>query len=82
MCTVEMDVERRVAPGNRVNGILAALMRQRNASTAARLASHNTVMIMTLLYGSETWVLQKKNVRMNIVEMRSLHGICKVSLAD
>ena len=43
-----MDVERRIAAGNRVNGTLAALMRQRNVSTGARLAVHNAVLLKTL----------------------------------
>ena len=47
--------------GNRVNGALAALMRWRNVSTAALLAVYNVVLVPTLLYDSETWVLQKKN---------------------
>ena len=34
-------MERRIAAGNKVNGALAALMRRRNVSTAARLAVHN-----------------------------------------
>ena len=79
----EMDVERRIAAGNRVNGALAALMRRRNVSTAARLAVHNAVLVPTLLYGSETWVLQKNNERKrNAVEMRSLRRIYGVNLAD
>ena len=79
----EMDVERRIAAGNKVNGALAALMRRRNVSRAARLAVHNAVLVPTLLYGTETWVLQKKNERKrNAVEMRSLRRICGVSLAD
>ena len=79
----KMDVERRIAAGNSFNGALAALIRRRNVSTAARLAVHNAVLVPTLLYGSETWVLQKKNERkMNAVEMRSLRRICGVSLAD
>ena len=62
-------------------GALAALMRRQNVSTAARLAVHNAVLVPTLLYGSETWVLQKKSERkMNAVEMRSLRRICEVSL--
>ena len=78
-----MDVERRIAAGNKVNGALAALMRRRNVSTAAPLAVHNAVLVPTLIYGSEMWVLQKKNKRkMNAVEMRSLRRICGVSLAD
>ena len=44
---------------------------------------HNAVLVPTLLYGSKTWVLQKKNVRkMNTVEMRPLRRICGVSLPD
>ena len=47
------------------------------------MAVHNAVLVSTLLYGSETWELQKKNERkMNVVEMRSLRRICGVSLAD
>ena len=45
VCSVEMedemDVERHIAAGNKVDGALAALMRRRNVSTAARLAVHN-----------------------------------------
>ena len=57
----EMDEERRIAAGNRVNGALAALMRRQNVSTAVRLAVHDAVLVPTLLYGSEMWILQKKN---------------------
>ena len=58
-------------------------MRRRNVSIAARLAVHNAVLVPTLLNGSETWVLQKKNERkMNAVELRYLRKICGVSLAD
>ena len=79
----EMDVERRIAAGNRVNGALAILMRLRNVSTAACLTVHNEVLVPTLLNGSETWVLQKNNERkMNAVEMRSLRRIYGVNLAD
>ena len=36
-----------------------------------------------MLYGSETWVLQKKNERkMNAMVMRSLRRICSIILAD
>ena len=41
----EMDVERRIAADNRVNGALTA------------------VLVPTLLYGSKSWVLKKKNER-------------------
>ena len=48
-----MDAERCIAAGNRVNDGLAALMRRQNVSTVAYLAVHNTVVVPTLLYGSE-----------------------------
>ena len=83
VCSVEMDAEWRIAAGNRVNGALAALLRRRNVSTPARLAVHNAVLVPTLLYCSQTWVLHKKYERkINTVEMRSLRRICGVSLAD
>ena len=66
-----MDVERRIAAGNKVTGALAALMRRRNVIIAARLAVHNAELVPTLLYGSETWVLQRKK-KANAVEMLSL----------
>ena len=58
-----MDVERRIAAGNKVNGALAALMRRRNVSTASRLAVHNEVLVPTLLYGSEMWVLRRRRMK-------------------
>ena len=79
----EVDVKRRIAAENKINGALATLMRRRYVSTAARLAVHNAVLVRTLLYGNETWVLQKKNERkINAVEMLSLRRICGDSLAD
>ena len=56
-------------------------MRWRNVSTAACLAVHNAVLVPTLLYGSETWVLQKKNERkMNAVEIhREVHRMAGTS---
>ena len=49
----EMDVERRISADNKINVALAVLMRQRNVSTAARLAIHNAMLVPTVLYGSE-----------------------------
>ena len=64
VCSVEMEdtrwMEWRIVAGNMFNGVLAVLMRRRNVSTAARLAVHNAVLVPTLLYGIETWVLQRR----------------------
>ena len=56
-----MNVERRIAAGKSFNEALAALMRQRNVSTAPRLAVHNIVLVPMLLYDTETWILHNKN---------------------
>ena len=42
------DADRRVAAGNRVNGVLAALMRRRNVNKAEYLTEHNAVLVPTL----------------------------------
>ncbi|GBP36547.1 hypothetical protein EVAR_8382_1 [Eumeta japonica] len=53
-------------------------------SVATRLkASHDGVLIPTFIYGSESWVWQKKNEsRINAVEMQSLRSTCAVSQKD
>ena len=58
----EMDVERRIATGNRVNRTLAALMRRRN-STAVRLAVHNAMYSLQHNAADDTdAVIQQRNV--------------------
>ena len=43
----EVDAERRIAAGKRVNGASARLMRRQNVSTAAHLTVHNPVLVQT-----------------------------------
>ena len=65
----EMDVERRIAASNMVNGALTALMRY-------------TKLMQCWYRRCDTAAEQKKNERkMNAVEIRSLRRICGVSLA-
>ncbi|CAG9134602.1 unnamed protein product [Plutella xylostella] len=79
----EGDIERRVKAGNKVNGALHSFMRSQNVSQKARLAVHGGVLVPTLMYGSESWVWQKKNEsRVNAVEMRSLRSMCGLKLND
>ncbi|GBP15763.1 hypothetical protein EVAR_93945_1 [Eumeta japonica] len=71
------DIERRVNAGYKVNGILI-----KSISRQAPLAIHNGVQISTLvLYGSKSWVWQKKNESgINAVELRPfLDSMCEVS---
>ncbi|GBP24043.1 hypothetical protein EVAR_10144_1 [Eumeta japonica] len=77
------DIDRRVIAGNIVNGTLLAIMNSKSGSRQARFVIHNGVLIPMLMYGSESWVWQKKNKnRINPMEMRSLRTIYRVSLKN
>ncbi|CAH1645106.1 unnamed protein product [Spodoptera littoralis] len=52
-------------------------------SSKARLAVMQCVLTPTLMYGSESWVWQKKHEsRINAVEMRALRSMCGLKLSD
>ncbi|XP_063364410.1 uncharacterized protein LOC134653055 isoform X2 [Cydia amplana] len=79
----DKDIERRVNAGNRVNGALNAFMSSQKVSQKARLAVHRGVLVPTLMYGSESWVWQKRHQsQVNAVEMRALRSVCGVRLQD
>ena len=79
----ESDIERRVNAGNVVNGALHTFMNSQKVSKKARLAVHRGVLVPTLMYGSESWVWQKKHEsRINAVEMRALRSMEGVTLKD
>ncbi|GBP82570.1 hypothetical protein EVAR_87816_1 [Eumeta japonica] len=79
----DRDMEKRVNAGNKANGALLVIVNSKSVFKQARLAMHNAVLIPTLMYGSESWVWQKKNEsRINAVEMRSLRSMCGVSRKD
>ena len=81
--TCESDIERRVNAGNMVNGALYAFMNSQKVSQKARLAVHRGVLVPTLMYGSESWVWQKKHKsKINAVEMRALRSMCGLKLCD
>ncbi|KAI5642761.1 hypothetical protein NE865_05287 [Phthorimaea operculella] len=76
----ESDIERRVNAGNMVNGALHAFM---NSQKVSNKAVHRGVLVPTLMYGSESWVWQKKHEsRINAVEMRALRSMIGVKLSD
>jgi hypothetical protein len=79
----DSDIERRVNAGNMVCGALHAFMGSRVVSKKAQLAVHNGVLLPTLMYGSESWVWQKKHTsRVNAVEIRALRSMIGVELSD
>ena len=81
--TCESDIERRVNAGNMVNGALHTFMNSQKVSQKARLAVHRGVLVPTLIYGSESWVWQKKHKsKINAVEMRALRSMSGIKLSD
>jgi hypothetical protein len=79
----DANVNRRVVAANRMNGALKRVVKNRRISKRARVAIHEGVLIPTIMYGSESWVLQKKDTsKLNAVEMRSLRNICGKNLND
>ncbi|GBP79061.1 hypothetical protein EVAR_58729_1 [Eumeta japonica] len=79
----DRDIGRRMNAINKVNGALLAIMNSKSVSRQVSPAIHNGVLIPTLMYGSESWVWQKKNKsRINAVEMRSLRSTCGVFRKD
>lgn len=50
--TYEILIEKRTAAGNRINGVLGALLRWQNVSAANVLGVHNAVLVPTLCYMS------------------------------
>ena len=79
----EDDMKRRVNMADRMNGALMNVIRNKNISKKARVAVHNGVLVPTIMYGSESWIMQKKDEsKLNAVEMRSLRNICRKSLRD
>ncbi|GBP35362.1 hypothetical protein EVAR_20735_1 [Eumeta japonica] len=64
-------IQKRVNPGNKVNEALLVIMNSKSVSRQVRLAVRNGILILTLIYGSESRVWQKKNEsRINAVKMR------------
>ena len=66
-----------------MNGALHSVVSRQDISKNARLAIHNGVLVPTLMYGSESWVWQKRHEsRVNAVEMRSLRSMSGIKLTD
>ncbi|GBP93461.1 hypothetical protein EVAR_65598_1 [Eumeta japonica] len=71
----DIDIKRRVNVGNKENETLLIIMNSKSVSRQAHWAIHG-VLIPTLIYGSESWVWQKKyESRINAVEMPSLRRL-------
>ncbi len=67
----------------RVIGSLARVMRGRNVSKEVKRGLRNSILLPTLMYGSETWTWNRaQQSRVRAVEMSYLRGACGVMRWD
>ncbi len=77
------EVGERAVKGRRVMGSLARVMRGRNVSMEVKRGPRNSIVLPTLMYGSETWMWNRAwQSRVRAVEMRYLRGACGVTRWD
>jgi hypothetical protein len=74
---VDGDIDRRVNARRKVVGSMTGLARSEVLSTKAKLAVYNSVLLPTLMYGSESWVCQAQHKsKLNAVCMSFLQNMC------
>ncbi|MFA0954709.1 RNA-directed DNA polymerase, partial [Klebsiella pneumoniae] len=77
------EIGRRVQAGRRVVGSMAGLAKSEVLSTQAKLAVYNSVLVPTVLYGSESWVcLAEHTSKVNAVGMSFLRYVCGKTRMD
>lgn len=80
---IDGEIERRVAAGRKVVGSMAGLAKSDALSSKAKISIYNTVLVPTVLYGSESWVCQSKHEsRVNAVGMSFLRSMCGKTRLD
>lgn len=80
---MENEIKRRVNAGRRVLGCMGDVVKRECISKEAKIAVYKTVMVPTLLYGSESWVCQKRHLsKVNAVGMDYLRRVCGKNRRD
>ena len=77
------EIGHRVREGEKVGGALRAVWRNKKMSVKAMKGMYEAIVVPTVLYGSEAWVLNARDVsRVEAVEMRCLRSMCGVTKYD
>ena len=80
---MEGEVERRIGMTVQAVGAMKKVYESREVSREAKVTVYEAVVIPTLTYGCETWVLkEKEKSRLQATEMRVLRKITGVSRLD
>jgi hypothetical protein len=80
---IDGEIDRRVSAGRKVVGSMMGLARSEVLSTKAKLAVYNSVLVPTLMYGSESWVCQEQHKsKLHAVGMSFLRSMCGKTRLD
>lgn len=81
--SVSEDVRQKVNEGCKVMGVLNGIFKCRALSIEVKRCLYESVVVPTVLYGSEAWGLRvEERNRLNVFEMRCLRSICGVTRLD
>ena len=82
--TCEDEIESRIgATGRTIGALRQEVVDRRELSKTTKLRVYNAIVKPTLLYGSETWTLQKRHMKkLQAVEMRYLRKVEGVTRMD
>ncbi len=76
----EREVRERAVKVRRVIGSLPRVVRGRNVSMEVKRGLRNSILLLTLTYGSETWTWNRAlQPRVCAVEMSYLRSVCGVA---
>ncbi|KAF1010546.1 MAG: hypothetical protein GAK29_05048 [Acinetobacter bereziniae] len=77
------EIERRVKAGRKASGSLWSVAKNENVSAEAKVAVYKSVVLPTLLYGSESWVCKAQHMsKINAVGMDFLRSVCGKTRMD
>ena len=79
----EKAVKERIAMGQRAFGRLKKIWQDRNITTKLKIKLLRSIVIPTVLYGAECWVLRKEDeTKLLALENKCLRKICRVRWQD
>ena len=80
---MDAEVRERLSAGGKVMGGLASMWKCRGMSIEAKMCMWESIVVPTVLYGSESWVLSaEERHRVNVFDMRCLRRVLGVSVMD
>ncbi len=80
---MEGEIGERAMKGRSVVGLLVRATKGRNVSMDVKRGLRNSILLTTLIYGSESWTQSKvQQLRMHAIEMNYLREACGANRWD